>query len=92
MSGVIRGFFMFLLVLSGTLVLSDQKYDDISIEQYLKLTGLVSILSFAIGYDPRLFVVFFERVSQWTNTTWTQPIRPARPSVDNSSERTGPTI
>ena len=40
MSGVIRGFFMFLVVLSGTLVLSDQEYDNISIEQYLKLTGI----------------------------------------------------
>jgi hypothetical protein len=66
-SGMIRGFFMFLVILSGTLVLADQKFDDISIEQYLKLSGLVSVLSFAIGYDPRLFVTLFQRISQWTS-------------------------
>ena len=68
LSAVIRGFFLFLVVLSGTLFVSEQKFDDISIEQYLKLAGLVSLLSFAIGYDPHLFVTFFARVSQWTNT------------------------
>jgi hypothetical protein len=74
-SAVIRGFFMFVVILSGTLVLSDQKFDDISIEQYLKLAGLVSLLSFAIGYDPRLFVKFFERVSQLPNHVALPPRR-----------------
>jgi hypothetical protein len=74
-SGMIRGFFMFIIILSGTLILSDQKYDDITIEQYLKLAGLVSLLSFAIGYDPHLFVSFFERVSQWTSSVPSQPPR-----------------
>jgi hypothetical protein len=46
---MIRGFFMFIVILSGTLILSDQQYDNITIEQYLKLAGLVSLLSFAIG-------------------------------------------
>jgi len=68
LSAVIRGFFLFLVVLSGTLFVSEQKFGNISIEQYLKLAGLVSLLSFAIGYDPHLFVAFFARVSQWTNT------------------------
>jgi hypothetical protein len=74
-TGMIRGFFMFIVVLSGTLILSDQKYDDITIEQYLKLAGLVSLLSFAIGYDPHLFVTFFDRVSKWTNSAPSQPVR-----------------
>jgi hypothetical protein len=74
-SGMIRGFFMFIVVLSGTLILSDQKYDDITIEQYLKLAGLVSLLSFTIGYDPHLFVTFFERVSKWTDNVPSQKVR-----------------
>jgi hypothetical protein len=74
-SGVIRGFFMFIVILSGTLILSDQKFDEISISQYLKLAGLVSLVSFAIGYDPHLFVSVFERVNQWMNTTVSQPGR-----------------
>jgi hypothetical protein len=73
-SGMIRGFFMFIAVLSGTLILSDQKYDDITIEQYLKLAGLVSLLSFAIGYDPHLFVTFFERISKWTDNASSQQL------------------
>ncbi len=74
-SGVIRGFFMYIVILSGTLILSDQKYDDITIEQYLKLAGLVSLLSFAIGYDPQMFVTFFERVTKWTSDVSTRPPR-----------------
>jgi hypothetical protein len=74
-TGMIRGFFMFIVILSGTLILSDQQYDNITIEQYLKLAGLVSLLSFAIGYDPHLFVSFFERVSRWTNTVPSQSAR-----------------
>lgn len=74
-SAVIRGFFLYLVILSGTLFLSEQKFDAISIEQYLKLAGLVSLLSFAIGYDPHLFGAFFDRVIQWTNSASTPSVR-----------------
>ena len=68
-------FFIFIVVLSGTLILSDQKYDNITIEQYLKLVGLLSLLSFTVGYDPSVFLAFFQRVGQWTNSVGTQPTR-----------------
>ena len=74
-SALIRGFFLYLVILSGTLFLSEQKFDSISIEQYLKLTGLVSLLSFAIGYDPHLFGAFFQRVIQWSNNASTPSVR-----------------
>jgi hypothetical protein len=74
-SAMIRGFFIFIVVLSGTLILSDQKYDNITIEQYLKLVGLLSLLSFTVGYDPSVFLAFFQRVGQWTNSVGTQPTR-----------------
>ena len=68
-SALIRGFFLYLVVLSGTLFLAEQKFEEISIEQYLKLGGLVSLLSFAIGYDPHLFGSIFTRVVRWEETS-----------------------
>jgi hypothetical protein len=71
-AAIIRGFFMYILIVSGTLILSDQKFDDISIQQYLKLAGLVSLLSFAVGYDPTLFGRFFNRVASFSESLETK--------------------
>lgn len=62
-AAIIRGFFVYITIVSGTLMLADQKFDDISIQQYLQLAGLVSLASFAAGYDPMLFGRLFNRVS-----------------------------
>ena len=72
-SAIIRGFFMYIVIISGTLILSDQKFDDISIQQYLKLAGLVSLLSFAVGYDPSLFGRLFNRVASLSESIETKP-------------------
>jgi hypothetical protein len=66
-SGVIRGFFTFLIILSGTLILAEQKFDSVTVEQYLKLAGVTSLLGFAAGYDPHFFLGFFNRVSGWAD-------------------------
>ena len=67
-AAIIRGFFMYILIVSGTLILADQKFDDISIKQYLQLAGLVSLLSFAVGYDPSLFGRLFHRVASFSES------------------------
>ncbi len=67
-SGVIRGFFIYIVIVSGILVLGDQKFDEITIAQYLRLVGVCSVLSFAVGYDPHVFVTLFQRVGQWTSS------------------------
>jgi hypothetical protein len=69
LSAAVRGFFLFLMIASGTILLSEQKFDAISIEQYLKMAGLVSLLSFAVGYDPHLFGVLFKRVLEMGEKT-----------------------
>jgi len=71
-SAIIRGFFMYILILSGTLILADQEFDDISIQLYLQLAGLVSLLSFAVGYDPTLFGRFFNRVAGFSGSLETK--------------------
>lgn len=75
-SAIIRGFFLYLVVVSGTLFVSDQEsFDNISVQQYLKLSGLVSLLSFAIGYEPRIFELVFSRVVKATGISETEAQR-----------------
>lgn len=67
-SAIIRAFFIYVAILSGSIMFTDTKqFTDISLERYLKLAGLVSALSFAIGYNPALFASFFSRVSKFAD-------------------------
>jgi hypothetical protein len=88
-AAVIRGFFMYIVILSGVLILADQKFNDISIEQYLKLVGVVSILSFSIGYDPHIFLNFFQRVGQWAGGTSAQAEADGGGPASGSSAQAG---
>jgi hypothetical protein len=71
-SGVIRGFFMFVLIASGTVVLADQEFENIKTNQYLKLVGFCSTLCFAVGYDPGVFRLFVNRISRITGESETK--------------------
>lgn len=62
-SAVIRGFFVFLVLLSGVLILLEKPFDAPSAEQYLRLAGFVSLLSFLVGYNPHLFARLLKRIA-----------------------------
>jgi hypothetical protein len=71
LAAVIRGFFIYLVILAGLVFvgdMTDKEHMSITIEQYLKLAGAVSVLSFAIGYSPTLFPTFFNRVVLFSST------------------------
>lgn len=44
-----RGFFIFLIILSGSIILSDQAFTNLTLEKYIRLAGMSSLLSFTVG-------------------------------------------
>ncbi len=54
-AAVIRGFFAYLFLISGLLLLDDQPFTNPAAAQYVRLAGFLSLLSFVISYQPRFF-------------------------------------
>lgn len=63
-AAVTRGFFVFLVIQSGSILLSDQTFTNLTLERYIRLAGLSSLFSFAIGYNPKLFNELLTRVDR----------------------------
>lgn len=59
-----RGFFIFLIIQSGSIILSDQAFTDLTLEKYIRLAGLSSLLSFTVGYSPDVFRQLMDRVDK----------------------------
>lgn len=54
-AAIIRGFFAYLFLISGLLLLDDQPFTNPAAAQYVRLAGFLSLLSFVISYQPRFF-------------------------------------
>lgn len=80
LSGALRGFVVYLTVLSGILILFENPFKDPTADQYVRLAGLVSIISFVVSYDPRMFGFFLTKVG-----TFIQGHNGAPPSVESST-------
>jgi len=61
LSGLIRGFFMYLVIISGTVIVLETPFSAPSQEQYIRLAGIISIASFIISYNPQNFASFFQK-------------------------------
>lgn len=55
LSAVLRGFFVFLFMMSGLLLLDDAPFSNAGPGQYIRLAGFLSLFSFIVSYQPRLF-------------------------------------
>jgi hypothetical protein len=55
LSALLRGFFVYLAVISGILVLIENPFAAPTPDQYIRLAGFISVLSFIVSYDPRIF-------------------------------------
>lgn len=61
-SGLLRGFFVYLVLLSGMLIVSGDPFGDLNPSGYVRLAGLVSAISFALNYSPAAFSELLGRV------------------------------
>lgn len=55
LSSLLRGFFVYLVLVSGALLLIEDPFANPSPQQYLRLAGFVSLLSFITNYNPTIF-------------------------------------
>ena len=61
LSGVIRGLFTYLLIISGMIIAFQQPFAAPTPDQYVRLAGITSLASFVVSYNPRHFRRFFLR-------------------------------
>lgn len=54
-SAMLRGFFVYLIMISGLLLLDVNPFADPSPGQYIRLAGFLSLFGFILSYQPRLF-------------------------------------
>lgn len=62
---MLRGFFMYLALLAGLLLLTTQAITNATQDQYVQLAGTVSVFAFMIGYDPNVFRKLMGKVNGW---------------------------
>lgn len=55
MSAALRGFFVYILILASVLVILESPFSSLSQEQYIRLAGFSSIVSFLVSYNPASF-------------------------------------
>jgi len=55
LSGAVRGFFVYLVTISGILALVNDPFNTPHPSDYLRLAGFLSLASFAVSYEPAIF-------------------------------------
>lgn len=60
LSAFLRSYLVYLFFLSGVLVFADEPFSSPTPSSYLRLAGLMSLLSFAVNYTPSLFARVLE--------------------------------
>jgi hypothetical protein len=63
-SALLRGFFVYLFMTSGLLLLDDAPFSSPGPGQYIRLAGFLSLFSFVTSYQPRLFTNLVASASQ----------------------------
>jgi len=60
-SGMLRGVFVYLLLISGMLIINEEPFIKPTQVQYLRLAGFLSLLSFLLSYNPSRFRSFLSK-------------------------------
>ena len=68
LSGIFRGLFVYLLIVSGTLVINESPFTMPTQVQYARLAGVMSLTSFIMSYNPTTFLKFLAMGSKIPET------------------------
>jgi hypothetical protein len=63
-SGLLRGFFVYLFMISGLLLFDDKPFSNPGPGQYIRFAGFLSLFSFVVNYQPYLFTTLIEGAFQ----------------------------
>lgn len=55
LSAVLRGFFVYLFLISGLLLIDETPFSAATPGQYVRLAGFLSLFSFVVNYSPNVF-------------------------------------
>jgi len=61
-----NGLFIYLILISGLLLLGTSPFDNISQAQYTRLAGTSSLFSFMIGYNPKMLSRLIAKLEELT--------------------------
>jgi predicted secreted protein len=75
-SAMLRGLFVYLIMISGLLVLDVNPFFNPSPGQYIRLAGFLSLFSFVLSYQPRVF----RKIIVWTYHRIEEKEGPGTPS------------
>jgi hypothetical protein len=65
LSGVLRGFMSYLLIISGLIVLLDTPpITPPSADQYVRMASVISVVSFIVSYNPKNFGALLHRAAE----------------------------
>jgi hypothetical protein len=68
-SAWLRGFLLYLLIISGVLIVSSEgSMQDTTPIQYVKIAGFVSILAFVVGFDAQIAYNILEKMGRLIST------------------------
>lgn len=62
-SSMLRGFLVYLAIISGILLAISDPFEKTSADQFIRLAGLFSVIAFVMGYDPTRFEDLIETLS-----------------------------
>jgi hypothetical protein len=55
LASTLRSFVVYLSLIAGVYITSDQPFEAATVNQYVRFAGTVSLISFVVGYDPTKF-------------------------------------
>jgi len=65
LSGVVRGFIVYLLIISGMIIiLESPPISPTAPDQYVRLASVISVASFIVSYNPRYFGKLLHRATE----------------------------
>ncbi len=85
LSGIIRGFFVYIVLISGALILFDNPFTNPTPDGYARLAGMLSLLSFIMSYNPLIYGSVFMKIDKYLDKKLqdTQPKSdPRKPQED----------
>ena len=60
---MMRGFVVYLAIISGIFLVISNPFENPSMDQFIRLAGLFSVVAFLMGYDPTRFEELLEKLS-----------------------------
>lgn len=66
LAAILEGFFIYLVLISGLILLTTQAITEASQSQYIRIGGTLSLVSFVVAYDKTMFSFILNKIKAVT--------------------------